>query len=154
MHIRFPGADFLDRHRESGTLFLRLIVGFHLVYGTQDNVFSWERMVEFEHFLAERGVPYPRVGAIVSVYAQFFSGLLFILGAATRWAGAVMIINFIAALIIAHRGLPYPQNFPALMMLAAACFFLFHGAGSLSVDAWWARRRQEAPTAIRQGRVD
>jgi len=139
--MRFPGSDFLDRHREQATLFIRLIVGFHLVYGTQDNVFSWERMLEFERFLAERSVPWPLVAAIVSVYAQFISGLLFILGAATRWAGAVMIINFIAALIIAHRGLSYPANFPPLMMLAAACFFLFHGAGDLSVDAALARRR-------------
>jgi putative oxidoreductase len=142
--MRFPGSDFLDRHREDATLFIRLIVGFHLVYGTQDNVFSWERMLEFERFLAERSVPYPLAAAIVSVYAQFFSGLLFIVGAATRWAGAVMIINFIAALVIAHRGLPYPANFPPLMMLAAACFFLFHGAGGLSLDAALARRRQAA----------
>jgi putative oxidoreductase len=144
MDLQFPGAGFLDRHREKATLFIRLIVGFHLVYGTQDNVFSWERMLEFEHFLAERGVPYPLVGAIISVYAQFFSGVLFIVGVATRWAGAVMIINFIAALIIAHRGLPYPANFPPLMMLAAACFFLVHGAGDLSVDALLARRREGA----------
>ncbi len=142
--MRFPGSGFLDKHREDATFFIRLIAGFHLVYGTQDNVFSWERMLEFSHFLAERGVPIPLAAAIISVYAQFLSGLLFIAGAAIRWAGAVMIINFIAALIIAHRGLPYPQNFPPLMMLAAACFFLFHGAGGLSVDSVLARRRQAA----------
>lgn len=143
--MRFPGSDFLDRHGERATFFIRLIVGFHLVYGTQDNVLSWERMLEFEHFLSERGVPWPLGAAIISVYAQFIAGLLFIVGAATRWAGAVMIINFIAALIIAHRGLPYPANFPPLMMLAAACFFLFHGAGGLSVDSALARRRRAAP---------
>jgi putative oxidoreductase len=148
MDFRFPGADVLDRQREKATLFIRLIVGFHLVYGTQDNVFSWERMLEFEHFLAERGVPFPLVGAIVSVYAQFLSGLLFIAGAATRWAGVVMIINFIAALVIAHRGLPYPANFPPLMMLAAACFFLVHGAGDVSVDSFLARRRARASADV------
>ena len=30
---------------------IRLAVGFHLIYGTQDNVFSWERMLEFRDFL-------------------------------------------------------------------------------------------------------
>ena len=36
------------------TLFIRLLVGFHLIYGTQDNVFSYERMLEFRNFLEER----------------------------------------------------------------------------------------------------
>lgn len=46
-----------------------------------------------------------------------------------------MIINFIAAIIIAHIGDTYSNMFPALMMLAAACFFLLHGAGKLSVES-------------------
>ena len=78
--------------------------------------------------------PFPLFSALLSAYAQFVCGILFILGAATRYAAVVMIINFIAAIIIAHVGDTYPNTFPALMMLAAACFFLLHGAGKLSVD--------------------
>ena len=33
--------------------------------------------------------------------------------------------------------------FPALMMLFAACFFLLHGAGKLSVDAVLEERRKK-----------
>lgn len=77
----------------------------------------------------------------MSVYAQFICGILFIIGAGVRYAAVVMIINFIAALIIAHIGDAYPNMFPALMMLAAACFFLLHGAGKLSVDELLRKRR-------------
>lgn len=138
--------SFFEARRGYAALFIRLIIGFHLIYGTQDNVFSYERMLEFEAFLDARGVPVPLLAAFVSVYAQFLAGICFILGAFVRYAAVVMIINFIAALIIAHIGAPYPENFPALMMLCAACFFLFHGAGHASVDAWLTRHTQTPNT--------
>lgn len=134
----------LDKYKEYGVIFIRLIVGFHLIYGTQDNLFSSERMGEFAGFLSARGVPVPLFAAFVSAYAQFICGSLFILGAATRYAAALMIVNFIAAIVIAHLGDAYPNTFPALMMLSAACFFLLHGAGELSIDAALEKRRKEA----------
>lgn len=130
----------LDKFKEYGPIFIRLIIGFHLVYGTQDNVFSYARMEEFAAFLSAHKVPFPLFAAFVSAYAQFICGILFILGFATRYAAFVMIINFIAAILIAHLGDPYPAKFPALMMLAGACFLFLHGPGELSVDRLMARR--------------
>ena len=130
----------LDKFKEYGPIFVRLIIGFHLVYGTQDNVFSYARMEEFAAFLSAHKVPFPLFAAFVSAYAQFICGILFIVGAATRYAALVMIINFIAAILIAHLGDPYPAKFPALMMLAGACFLFLHGPGELSVDRLLARR--------------
>lgn len=126
----------LEKYKEYGVIFIRLIVGFHLVYGTQDNVFSYARMEEFAGFLSARSVPLPLFSAFLSAYAQFVCGILFVFGAATRYAAIVMLINFIAAIIIAHIGDAYQNAFPALVMLSAACFLLLHGAGKLSVDDW------------------
>ncbi len=131
-----------EKYKEYGVIFIRLIVGFHLIYGTQDNVFSYARMEEFAGFLSVKGVPFPLLSAFLSAYAQFICGILFVVGLATRYAAVVMIINFIAALIIAHIGDTYPNMFPALMMLAAACFFVVHGAGKLSVDSLLQRRNE------------
>ena len=132
----------LERFKEYGVIFIRLAVGFHLIYGTQDNVFSFARMEEFAQFLSARGVPFPLFSAFLSAYAQFICGALFILGAATRYAAIVMVINFIAAIGIAHMTDAYPNKAPALMMLAAACFLLVHGAGKLSIDNMLAKRKQ------------
>jgi putative oxidoreductase len=132
----------LEKYEDYGALFLRLVVGSFLVYGTQDNVFSPARMQEFEHFLAARGVPMPLLAAFVSAYAQFVCGILFILGAATRAAAVLMIINFIAAILIAHRGDSFQGTLAALMMLASALFFLLHGAGKPSVDEGLGRGRR------------
>jgi putative oxidoreductase len=128
---------FLKRYAEYGPLPLRLLIGAELIRGTQDNVFSYARMVEFEEFLASNGVPFPLFAAFLSAYAQFLCGILFILGLGTRAAGAVMVINFLAALVIAHLGTPWQANYPAFVMLAAAFFFLLHGAGKPSLDRWF-----------------
>lgn len=141
MISRLLNFEFFKRHSEYGVLFIRLAVGFHLFYGTQDNVFSYPQMEEFAKFLAARGVPASLFSAFLSAYAQFICGILFIIGAFTRPAAVVMIINFIAAIVIAHIGDTYRNTFPALMMLAAALFFLVHGAGALSFDEWWERKR-------------
>lgn len=132
--------DFLEKYKDYAAVFIRLVVGFHLIYGTQDNVFSYARMEEFAEFLRVRGVPFPLFSAFLSAYAQFVCGILFMVGAGVRYAAILMIVNFVAAIVIAHLGDSYPNTFPALMMLAAACFFLIHGAGKLSVDD--SRRRR------------
>lgn len=126
--------EWLERRREYGMFFVRLIVGIHLIYGTMDNVFSWARMIEFRDFLDGRGVPFPLFSAHLSAYAQFICGILFLIGLFVRPAAIVMILNFIAALVIAHRTGGYPPAAPALFMLFSSIAFLVHGAGRLSVD--------------------
>jgi putative oxidoreductase len=134
--------SWFERRREWGVIFVRLAFGFWLIYGTQDNVFNQERMVEFQQFMTANGFPYPVPGSYVSAYAQFICGFLYILGAGTRFAGAVMAINFLFAFAIAHRNTPLAADMPPLAMLAVALFLLFHGAGTFSVDEWLARRRK------------
>lgn len=131
---------FFKRHREYAALFIRLIVGAFIVYGVQDNVFSRAQMQEFAHFLAAKGVPFPLFAAFLSAYTQFVCGVLILLGAYVRLISIPFIINFIAAIIIAHRGDTFQGTFPALLMIFVGLFFLFHGAGKFSVDDWWERR--------------
>ena len=139
--MRSSVFEWLDERRDWGTVFIRALFGFWLVYGTHDNVFDQGRMVEFQEFIAKNGFPYAVIGAYVSAYAQFLCGILYLLGAATRLAAAVMIVNFLFALGIAHRDTPLAADLPPLGMLAAALCLLFQGAGPFSVDRWWAARR-------------
>jgi putative oxidoreductase len=134
--------DYFDARQGYGAVFLRAIIGWRLIDGTQDNVFSWERMIEFRDFLAQHGTPFPLVSANVSVYAQFICGILYVTGAFIRPAAIVMIINFIFALLIAHIGTTFQQSFDALVMLFGSIFFLFYGAGRISVDHWLLHRNR------------
>ena len=144
---------WLERYREYGLFFIRLTIGFRLIYGVADNVFSWAHMVEFRDFLDKLGVPFPMFGAHLSAYAQFICGILFIVGFAFRPASFVMVINFIFALLIAHRTGGYAPAAAAWIMLFTSLGFLVHGAGKLSVDERLTARDREresspAPPAV------
>jgi putative oxidoreductase len=135
------GLSYFKRHRELGGLFLRLFLGFVLVYGTQDNVFHHERMLEFRDFLTGNGFPYPLFSAYLSAYAQFLAGLLILVGLATRYAALVMIVNFVVALMMVHVGLAFSANIAPLSMLFGSIFLLFNGAGPYSLDSFLEERR-------------
>lgn len=124
--------------REYAAVPLRLIAAIVLILGTLDNILSWQRMLEFKKFIAANGGPFPLAGAVVSVWAQFLCGILILIGLWTRPAAAVMVINFLAALLIAHRDLFTEQGFfnarPALFLLAIALFLMLHGPGRPSID--------------------
>lgn len=128
--------------RKLADLPIRLSIGFHLIYGTQDNVFSWDRMLEFSEFLHAFGFPFPLVSAIVSVYAQFLCGLLFIIGWKIRWAGIVMVINFVIAIFAVHLEDAYPSIFPAISMLAGSLFLILYGQGWFTLDAYLAQKKE------------
>jgi putative oxidoreductase len=143
--MRLP-TDRLERHSALGVPLFRLFLGATLVYGTQDNVFHRERMLEFRDFLAQNGFPAPLFNAHLSAYAQFVCGLLIIAGAATRPAALVMVVNFVVALWMVHAGQPFNANIAPLAMLFGATMLALHGPGAYSVDAVMARRRSEAAT--------
>jgi putative oxidoreductase len=140
MFRRIFSFAFMKPYTEYGPVFLRLLIGAELIRGTQDNILDYARMVELANFLQIRGVPFPLPGAFVSAYSQFLCGILFILGLWTRQAGALMVLHFILVFLIGYVGAPWQASYPAYVMLASALFFLFHGAGKLSLDDRLERR--------------
>jgi putative oxidoreductase len=125
---------WLATNQSIGLLILRLFVGLRLIYGVIDNILSWDRMLEFEGFLSKVGFPFPLVCAVVSVYAQFFAGVLFIIGWKTRYAALLMIFNFSVAWIMVDRHGSVEQMTPALSMLFCSVLLLFTGAGKLAIE--------------------
>ncbi len=125
---------FFESRKEYAALFIRFLVGFHLVYSVRPYVFDWNVLLEFKSFLATKHVPLPLFAAMLCVYSEFICGILFLLGAWVRVAAFVMVINFIVALGLAHLGDAYQALFPALAMLLGSAFLLFHGAGKISID--------------------
>lgn len=113
---------------------IRFVVGFHLIYGTQDNVFSWGRMLEFKDFLEHFGMPFPLLSAMVSVYSQFICGVLFIVGYHVKIAGLIMLFNFFVAIILVHLSDPYRAVYPAISMISGALFLVMNGSGAISID--------------------
>jgi putative oxidoreductase len=133
-----------DGARGVAPLLLRLFLAFVLIYGTQDNVFSHARMLEFRDFLAANGFPNPLFCAYLSAYVQFATGILLVLGLFTRLAAALVVVNFAVALAMVHLHLPFGQNVAPLAMFVLGIFFVLHGAPAYSLDAYRSRRRAGA----------
>jgi putative oxidoreductase len=142
MISKFLNFEFFKKNPDYAALFLRLLIGVFIVYGVQDNVFSYAHMQEFAAFLRQRNVPLPLFSAFLSAYTQLVCGIMILLGAWIRLAAIPFITNFIAAVLIAHLDDTFRGMFPALVMIAAGFFFLFHGAGKLSVDELLENRHQ------------
>ena len=123
------------RYSDLGLLLLRLVTGAFLIYQSHDNVFSAERMDEFEKFMVQFGFAYPQVLAPLSVYAQFAAGIAFILGLFTRWFGLITAFNFIVAVWMVHSPDPFNTWWPALVLVFLGLYFGLRGSGRYGLDA-------------------
>ena len=154
MNTRPLFARASGRQIDFALLLLRLFTGFVLVYGTQDNVFDRDHMLEFRDFVAKHGFPEPMFSAYLSAYAQFITGILISLGLLTRPAAALMVINFVVALVMVHWNLPFGSNISPLAMLCNSVLLGITGAGALSIDARLAARAAAGEdTALTVSRV-
>lgn len=124
-----------------------MVVGGFLVWGVWDNIVSPARMAEFSAFLAGHGFPWPAFMARLSAYAQFVTGLAFVAGAATRWAGLVCAVNFAVAVAMVDAKLGMRGAFPATALILFGLIFATLGAGRWSVDRLLAEppRRGRSP---------
>ena len=127
-------THWLSHNSDLGLLFLRLFTGIRLVYGVWDNVSSWEHMIAFRDFLSLHRFPFPLGAAMLSVYCQLLAGICFILGFKVRLAAAVMVLNFLVAVLTVHRQDSFEGVTPALCMLFASLLFLFGGGGKYALD--------------------
>jgi putative oxidoreductase len=131
---------FFRKFEDYSVVLIRMAFGAHLIYFTQDNVFSYSRMLEFSDFLEKYGFPFPLVGAHISVYIQFLCGACFIVGFLSRYAGFIIMVNFTVALAMVHWGQSYEQYYPALQLFIIGIYFMFRGSGPMSIDRLMEKR--------------
>ncbi len=123
------------KYKDLGFLIIRIAFGLRLIYGTADNLLSYDQMLHFRDFLSAHGFPFPLISAFVSVILQFLAGLSFITGLGIRFFSLLMILNFTVALMMVHIGDTYLNMAPAIHLLAISIFFLTNGGGRWSLEA-------------------
>jgi putative oxidoreductase len=141
----YPGYDkliemkklnqFFELRKAYGVIFLRLVIGWKLIAGAGNYVFHLKSISNVEDYFSTLHLPAPLLSAYLSVYAQFICAVLLIIGLWFRPAAIVMIINFTLAIIAAHLNDGIEKSFAAWVILAASSFFLFNGAGKVSIES-------------------
>jgi len=117
-----------------GMLGVRFLTGAFLIHGVWDNISEPARMAAFARFLKAHGFALPQLMAPLSVYAQGAIGVALVLGLFTRWAGILLMGNFLMALAMVHWGEAPRAQWPAAVLVALGLLFATGGAGALSLD--------------------
>ena len=125
---------FLDRLQPLALLALRLALGVIMIaHGYHEIFVGMSHHVETVRHLGLPGwMAYPSAGA------EFFGGILVLLGLLTRIAALSILINMLVAIwkVHWHNGLTGNGGYEYPMSLAVIAFALvFFGAGSIAFDA-------------------
>jgi putative oxidoreductase len=151
----------------AAVLLVRLIVGpIFLFEGIQKFLYPDENGIGR---FAKIGIPWPELTAPFVGIVEIVCGTLIIIGLLTRLSAVPLIINMLVAILstkipillgygfwgFSLRSVPY-YGFWGMAhemrtdwsMLLGSIFLLIVGAGSLSVDAYLARRRSEVPADL------
>lgn len=115
-----------------GIFLFRVFLCLQILHGVLDNILSWNRMLEFRDYLQSEGFPFPLISAILSVYGQFFAALFLLIGYKSRWAAAVLVLNFWWLQVFTWRiMIPFQPCFPLLTFYLEQYFFFLTGPGDL-----------------------
>jgi putative oxidoreductase len=121
-------------------LFVRLYWGWQLIENGWGKLHNIGRVTQF---FASLGLPAPGLTAHGIATLELLTGVLFVLGLATRLIAVPMTINLIVAYVTADREallsfLSDPGKFynadPFTFLMASAILFVF-GPGAVSIDA-------------------
>lgn len=123
-----------SKYQDHSLLLVRIAFGIRLIWGTQDNILSMERMQEFARFLETNDFPFPMISAFTSVYLQFAAGLCWILGVWVRTSSLIMALNFIVAILMVHLGDAYINTAPAIHLLVVSTYLLCFGPGKFTLS--------------------
>jgi putative oxidoreductase len=156
---RHPSARLVDTGvlRRSGTLLLRLIVGYGFMF---HGYAKWSRGPEtFAVVLHTIGVPLPSLFAWLTTLVELVGGLAIFVGAFVPIVSLPMAVVLLTALFTIH--LPYgfssvklaevsasgvkfgPVGYEVILLyLASLAAIALGGAGPLSIDEWRARREE------------
>jgi putative oxidoreductase len=125
---------YLDRLQPLALLVLRVVLGVVMIGHSYPRIFGG--LSHYVHYISSLGLP----GwlAYLSVFAEFFGGILVIAGLFTRLFSLAILIDLGTAIWKEHwkNGLLGDNGYQFPMALAAIAFALiFFGAGPIALDA-------------------
>lgn len=130
---------FLDKLQPLGLLAMRIALGAVMIVHGYPKVTGIHNV---EKFFSSIGLPW--WSAYLSAGAEFFGGILIIIGLLTRFFGLAQLIDMLVAIAKVHwkHGLVGEGNYQLPLTLAALSLALiFFGAGPIALDAIIGRGR-------------
>ncbi|MEE9452615.1 MAG: DoxX family protein [Gammaproteobacteria bacterium] len=128
-------------HMGAGPVFIRLFIGLIFMAHGAQKLFGWFDGPGLEgttQMMVNLGVEPASIMALACASAEFFGGLLLLVGFLTRIASLALIVNMLVAVFAVHlsRGFFISNGGYefALLLLICALAYLISGAGRFSFD--------------------
>ncbi|MBS1597523.1 MAG: DoxX family protein [Bacteroidetes bacterium] len=131
---------FLESKKDFGILIIRLIFGYRLIEGMV-TVISNKQIHGLAGFFSDNHIPFPLFSAYSAVCAELICGILFIIGLWARQAALIMVFTFTVAIVFIDIYAGFEKAFPAWSIWAISIFILLNGAGKISLDEKFNRRK-------------
>ncbi|GAK41372.1 DoxX family protein [Paenibacillus urinalis] len=124
------------RNMEIGLLITRLVLGLiFMAHG----VVKFQGMEGTESFFVSLGLP--GFMATLVALAEFFGGLLLIIGLFTRWISIIFVIILVAAIFTAKTGAPFVGGYELdIALIGMALTLAVAGSRYVAVDSLFRRR--------------
>jgi len=125
---------YFARLQPIALLILRIVIGAIMIGHGYHKVFGGGMM---EHYHRVQNLGLPGVLAFPSAFAEFFGGILVLLGLFTRYAALAILIDMLVAIWKVHwkNGLLGEHGYEFALSLTAICFTLIcYGSGPLSLE--------------------
>ncbi len=90
---------FLPLNPDAGLLILRVVLGIIMMYH------GWPKLTNLGGVIegfSGMGIPLPAVAAVFSMVAEFFGGLLLLVGVLTDVAGLMIAVDMLGAIVFVH----------------------------------------------------
>ncbi len=105
--------------------------------------------------MGQMGLPFPFASAVLATGAEFFGGLLLLVGLGTRFAAVPVAFTMLVAMLQVHLkgGYFLPSGIEyTLVLFAANIILIMTGSGALALDNVITRRKHDSdPSSQRAG---
>ena len=114
-----------------GFLILRILVGGLMVYHGYPKFLDPSKLIAKT---ASMGFPFPELFGTLAMAAEFFGGMLLILGLFTRLSIFGILFTMAVAFFVAHAADPFGKKELSFVYLFVSVALFFMGSGKYSLD--------------------
>ena len=134
--------SWLDRFQGLGALVMRVVLGVIMVAHGYTKVIPKDALYNFSHMVLRMHLPLWL--GYLSAFAEFFGGMLLVVGLLTRVVAFMIAIDMAVAImkVHLHGGLLGPNSFALpLALFSISLMLVFTGCGWLGLDDFAGRNR-------------
>src|SRR5688572_615149 len=133
-------SGWRETSTDVGLLWLRLLTGVTIAKIGYGKVIGGQ-IEQLIQGVTAMGFPAPKVMAWLAALSEFAGGILIAAGLGTRIASLFLFVTMCVAYFVAHAKDPFHMKISAYLYGVIAGGLIFTGAGKLSLDALFCRKK-------------